>query len=246
MLKGDYEGVNRLLAAGSDPDVLGESATPAICWAARLQSNEPLHLLIAYGAAVNAPSDSLPPAVPAITHGSPDKLRILLDAGADPNAVYDGMPLLCWAAKGCEPAMIELLLARGADINAATEDGNQALHLAVRQPNAGATIAALLRAGVDVDARSQYDGTPLELAARYGRVQTVKALLEAGARVPQQLLDDEFWERTARQQTSADKRDNVLAIQRLVNATALARKLDSAMGDDSTPTPRRSNDPSPL
>lgn len=246
MLLQDDDGVRRVLAAGADPNVRWDSDAPAICLAARLPSDAPLKLLIAHGAVVNVPSGTLAPTVTAITGGRPEKLRILLDAKADPNAVYDGRPLLCWAAQNCEPAMIELLLARGARLDAATEDGKQALHLAVLQPNAGATIAALLRAGADPNFPSQYDGTPLELAALRGRVQAVKALLEAGARVPPQLLDSDLWERNVREQTSTGKRDAILAVQRIINATVLAQTLGSAMGGDSAHTAGRANDPSPL
>ena len=105
-------------------------------------------------------------------------LKILLDLGADPNAVAtDGATPLHWAAGRGDGASIELLLAAGWTLS----------------PTAPATCAAsggfvdsiklLLARGAEVDARARghYGKTPLFNAAEEGKLEGVRALLDAGA-----------------------------------------------------------------
>ena len=52
----------------------------------------------------------------------------------------------------------------GTGINAQTKDGDMQLHLMVRE-NAHKTVEALLRHGVDPNAKEKYGSTPLHNAA---------------------------------------------------------------------------------
>jgi ankyrin repeat protein len=76
--------------------------------------------------------------------------------------------------------MIALLLAAGADPELRL--ASKVLRLVVRS---GWTevLAALLRAGVSANERNELDETPLEIAAKFGKVECVEALVAGGAAV---------------------------------------------------------------
>lgn len=66
------------------------------------------------------------------------------------------------------------------NIDASQPDGMTALHWASYH-NHARSIAALVAAGADVDAKTLYEVTPLSLACEYGNLRAVRALLDAGA-----------------------------------------------------------------
>jgi len=68
------------------------------------------------------------------------------------------------------------------DVNQRTADGTSALHWAVYH-NDEDWVARLLAAGADVNARNDYDATPLSEAAVVGNVKVLRRLLGAGADV---------------------------------------------------------------
>ena len=57
------------------------------------------------------------------------------------------------------------------------------LHIAARLGNSNIIKIMLEKEGADVDARNESGWTPLHTAANYGRVEAIKVLLEAGAKV---------------------------------------------------------------
>lgn len=112
------------------------------------------------------------------------------------------------AAEHLRPRYAGLLLARGADVNARGPDGAAPLHAVVQDRRAqigvggvtplgellpggltGRGIEALerevarvlLRGGARLDARDQLGETPLAHAARYGRAELLRVMLEAAA-----------------------------------------------------------------
>ena len=84
------------------------------------------------------------------------------------------------AAQTGDVAAIERLVAEGASPNAKDEDEFSAVCRAAFQRHAGA-VSALVRLGADLDARDSLGDTALMGAAKYGRVEYARALLDAGA-----------------------------------------------------------------
>jgi len=116
--------------------------------------------------------------------------RLLLDAKADVNA-HCACP--GWLAGGWTALLVasdheaslqivELLLDRGADTRAQTNDGSNALMLAVEKNNLD-VVRLLISKRVDVNAGDSNDVTPLMNASGRGRVKMVQLLVEAGADV---------------------------------------------------------------
>ena len=118
--------------------------------------------------------------------------RTYLEMGADVNccAGSNEAPLHV-AAANSSMKMLRLLLDRGASLEARDYSGFTALQKAC-QAGASNVVALLLQKGADPE--SSYDGdkndltaslpsnqTPLHLAASYGHLDIVKALLEAGS-----------------------------------------------------------------
>lgn len=62
-----------------------------------------------------------------------------------------------------------------------TDDGKNALHLAAALGTSKKYLAALVEAGLNVNARDQFGQTPLHIGAEYGTIDTVRKLLKLGA-----------------------------------------------------------------
>jgi ankyrin repeat protein len=93
------------------------------------------------------------------------------------------MTALHWAALQGDGALAEMLLVAGANAQATTRIGGfTPLHLAGQNGRAAA-VAALLKGGAEVDARTSTGATPLMLAAASGDADAVIALAEGGADV---------------------------------------------------------------
>ena len=113
-----------------------------------------------------------------------------LAQGADPNnhAEFEGAmagvcprPPLWWAASRGHDEVVHALADAGADIGWIDPDTGQiALHRAALNGH-GDAVRSLASHGVQVDARSNRNWTPLQYAATMGYVAAVQALLEAGA-----------------------------------------------------------------
>jgi ankyrin repeat protein len=106
----------------------------------------------------------------------------LLKLHADVNAPQpDGTTALAWAARWDDIEMADLLVAAGANVKAANRFGATPLSLACTNGSA-VMIERLLKAGDDPNAViSDMGDTALMLAARTGKPDAVKVLLEHGA-----------------------------------------------------------------
>ncbi|RYP74866.1 hypothetical protein DL771_002787 [Monosporascus sp. 5C6A] len=94
--------------------------------------------------------------------------------------------VLHFAVKGGHCEVIERLLQLGVDVNAKARLGRTALHKAIEEQHEELVLELLgvvkrLDMHLDVDAIDEEGYTPLISAARYGMVDTVKALANAGA-----------------------------------------------------------------
>ena len=80
-----------------------------------------------------------------------------------------------------QPKFVEKLIAGGADVNEAAEDGSSLLATAIGG-NANEIIKMLIDAGADVNSINVTNGiTPLHAAAFFGRSESAKLLVDAGA-----------------------------------------------------------------
>jgi ankyrin repeat protein len=157
--RGDLECVARQLKRGVPPDARdGEDRTPLIIAAGDARAGtEMLHLLIESGADPNAVASMLEKTPLAVAAGSlrPEWVRGLLDAGAD--AAYQ-------SSQGY-----------GAIVTAV-------YHSNLRRRDEGLQVVRmLLDAGAHPSGVTSYGESPLRVASRLGRFETIRLLLEAGA-----------------------------------------------------------------
>jgi ankyrin repeat protein len=119
----------------------------------------------------------------AISHGQTSVAEMLLKMGADANELEtDGARPLYHAALHSDPAIVQLLLAKGADPALRSKAGTLPIHDAAMGKDAR-VIRLLVDKGADVsaltlDAQAQ---TPLHIAASFGRLEVIEALLALGA-----------------------------------------------------------------
>lgn len=150
---GNAEIIERLVAAGSDP-------------------NDERHW-------VNAAET---PLMHAARSGQVDAVRILLDSAAETDAreAWNGQTALMWAAAEGHVAVIAELVGRGADVHARSHAGTTPLLFAAR---AGSTngVSVLLAAGAAVSDRRPDGASALLVGVINGHEDLVDLLLESGA-----------------------------------------------------------------
>ena len=106
----------------------------------------------------------------------------LLTHGADPNIVTPTrMAPLFYACEALNPTCITPLLLHGADIHASDHALHTALHFAARHHNDIAYLTPLINTGADVEAKTEYDYTPLTAALGKNYFNAVSYLLTHGA-----------------------------------------------------------------
>jgi len=110
----------------------------------------------------------------------------LLDSGADISAVdaQSRTPLHHAASEG-DTLLVALLLARGADVMAREFRGRTPLFIAVNWGGSLEAVELLLAAGADVNDRTERGEEILFSTLYYGDPETIRVLLEAGARLPE-------------------------------------------------------------
>ncbi len=186
--------VSKLVAAGANVHGRGECRTHHWCWretplhAAALYADYEeytgvLEVLIAAGANVDArDGHGLTPFFWA-SLGNWTAAELLLAAGADVNARSSGGFRQRHGEERHGPAEIQFNRPMGPAIYTETMDGETPLHWAAAYGNR-ATVALLLAAGADADARGPQDATPLHWAVD-DREDTaiLTALVAAGANV---------------------------------------------------------------
>jgi uncharacterized protein len=194
--QGDFAAVDRLLAAGSDPNaaIMGrhllngdvERYTP-LGLALRFEPVAPLDAEEAV-APLDAEFETGPPFDADIGH---DIVHLLLEAGADPSERFD---LICTgerhtalsiAVMAGDASLMRLLLQAGADPNAAAFlNGALVPPLIVAASGLPGVVRLLLDAGADPNAAVEFDGTrftPLEAALSEGQTEVAALLRAAGA-----------------------------------------------------------------
>jgi ankyrin repeat protein len=185
---GDLETADALLTAGAKvtvPNALG--VTPAYA-AAEHGDAAMLRRLLDAGASVattDSAGDTL--LMAAVRAGNPAAVQLLLERGAPVNAAdpqYSHTALM-WAVDRDDAAISKLLIAKGATVDAATRVGQKPV---ARPPGTGGGShgVGIVRSGVPPQGEQQPTPggmTPLLLAARDGRLNAAKLLVEVGADV---------------------------------------------------------------
>lgn len=116
----------------------------------------------------------------AARQSGPDTLELLLSLGLDLNTRdRDGRTVLHQASlSNASPEAIAFIVKRGLPVNTPSATGATALHETL-----GASVAPLVAAGADLEARDGAGRTPLLRATQNQQPAAVTALLQAGASV---------------------------------------------------------------
>jgi ankyrin repeat protein len=190
VLHGDLELVDVLLrnhAGVNRPNGVG--LTP-LGLAAQLGAVETMAALIKAGADVDAvDSAGETPLMAATRKGTAAGVALLLDHGAKIDRADEsfGQTALMIASRGDRPELVDLLIKRGANVHTASRVRPGA-RPRMQGEGGGSHGEGIIRMGVPVQgAKPPQPGgmTPLIYAARDGRLESVKLLLDAGARIDQ-------------------------------------------------------------
>src|ERR1700730_8702095 len=120
----------------------------------------------------------------AAMKGNKDTVRSLLLKKADVNAPQvDGTTALHWAVRADDLETADLLIRAGAKVSTANREGVMPVQIAALNGNS-AMIEKLVKAGANANTPHTKDGdTALMIAARTGKTDAVRMLLDNGAQV---------------------------------------------------------------
>jgi ankyrin repeat protein len=184
----DIPTVDALIRAGAQVGTKSRHGVTPLSIAADQGNAALIRRLMAAGADANGTDISGDTVLmAAVRSGNPEAVRALLDAGAQVNTAEPqvGHTALMWAVREDRPELVRLLLARGASLEMKTRTGAKP---AVRPPGAGGGShgVGIVRGGVPP--QGEQPPTPggmsaLSFAAREGRLEAARLLLDAGADV---------------------------------------------------------------
>jgi ankyrin repeat protein len=164
---GNISAARQLLASGVSVDVTTEQGETALFWAVRGGQKEMAEFLLQSKANVNAVAKNGATCLSwAIVGAGTNIVSVLLDHGADPNLFRKDAtpPIVSATSRNMAPTVVALLAA-GANVNAA-ENGDTALHRAVRNNNK-VLVQLLLRSKPDLQLQDHDHKTALELARQF-------------------------------------------------------------------------------
>jgi len=161
---GRLEEVERLLAAGENPNQMDIDGEGPLHAAARWGQVDVVEVLLSHGADSSAQGAyGMTPLQISVEQAQLGAARALLQHNANANArnLFGRSPLHDAAARG-NSELVALLLQFGADPGAADDSGTTPLHLAARNGNA-ALVGTLLSAGANPSARNLAGATPYDV-----------------------------------------------------------------------------------
>ncbi|RYP15969.1 hypothetical protein DL765_005409 [Monosporascus sp. GIB2] len=176
------EMVRILLSAEANVMAVDESGWTALHHAAKRGSVEIVKLLLDHGANINAmTATSLTATNLACLFGHTDVLSVLARRGADLNSSGSAAePPLKVAIESGNEFLVDVLLNNGVSANTVFPDGSTALNKAVWSLK---LVKKLLEMGAMPNTADEDGWTPLQIAASYGNLDVVKALIDAGVSV---------------------------------------------------------------
>jgi ankyrin repeat protein len=200
-MKGDAKTVRSLLREPGALSAAHPDGMTALHWAVQRRDLPLTDLLLDAGADYAAPNRTgAKPLYLAAMNGDAAIIARLLEAGEDANAVLtaEGETVLMLAAYTGNAEAVRLLLDRGADPNVQQARGQSALMWAASEGHT-AVVELLLARGADPaltsvastrpERRPPGGMTALLFAARQGKLDTARALLDAGANIDQASAD---------------------------------------------------------
>jgi ankyrin repeat protein len=185
----DIEAARRLLSAGADATLANRLGVAPLALAADNGNTAMMRLLLDAGADANA-SDPAGETMLMIAArvGVLDAVRLLLERGASVDArdaTYKQTALMV-ASRENHPAVVRLLIERGADVNAQTRVGPTPPWILPNSVPGFSNGIGIVRGGLpERGSRAPIPGamSPLLYAARDGRLDVARLLLDAGANV---------------------------------------------------------------
>lgn len=177
VLSGDWQKLEELLLAGSDPAELNAEGESLLQVAVRVQNLRIVSLLVDWA----NPNLGSPLALALVQPKSWTNLQIckeILSAPVDPDQMgEDGERPIHLAVRSGDAELLESLLDAGADPNLPNRSGERALHLAARLKSPLSPL--LLSHGADPSLVDSLGNTALHLAATSGDRQLVEGLFGA-------------------------------------------------------------------
>ena len=174
--------IKPLLEDGNPMDAVNDDGLTALHLAAGYSDLDTTRLLVENGADINAvDNNNYTSMMQAARKGKQESAAYLLDMGSDTDIVSDtGWTALMLALRYCDPVLAEAMLYKGASVNISrTESEWSDLHLAVRY-SSQKVGNLLMERGVEPNAQTDRNTTPLHLAAEYNE-GLVSGLLMIGA-----------------------------------------------------------------
>lgn len=185
---GAVESLRMLLDSGADIKArAGRTFTGTLLARAAFRGDrESIATLIGRGAVLNDLPKGSAAMVVAAHDGDAELIAFLLDHGADIETTSRlgrepaQLTSLMFAADSGGVSAVNLLLAKGANVNARDSGGLTPLFYAVGALDRQMQIVdALIRAGADLQARSQSGETALDFAGRYGNTEAADVIRKA-------------------------------------------------------------------
>ncbi|KAI8671993.1 hypothetical protein NCS56_00661600 [Fusarium sp. Ph1] len=169
------------LEHGADPNESSEERAMLLVRALGSNSKEMINLLVEHGANLDSfdPCENLQLRAPlsnAVWECSVDMIEFLIEKGASVNYAPEGTqsPLFAAAYQGTDIEKAKFLLSKGADINWTWTDGWTVLHASCDAPE---FVSLILEHGADINAISNDYGTVLIMAARWGHINIIRAII---------------------------------------------------------------------
>ena len=185
----DVETAAALIRAGADPKRPNRYGLLPLSLAAQNANAAMIRLLAESGADANAPDAAgEAPLVTATGLGSLDAVQALIAAGAvvDAKDKTFQQTALMVAVRANHPPLVTLFLDKGADVNARTRTGETPRWVLPNSVPGFGHGVGIVRGGLpERGSRPPIPGamTPLLYAARDGRIESAKLLLERGAAI---------------------------------------------------------------